>query len=105
MFRDGQFTPVRQTIKRTYHPVMAYEYARETFWQAVDTLATSDASIQGRLAGAAVYLVRVHRQDEELPEEVREEFKALMHDLTKEASVAKEGTINATTAKLTAEGG
>ena len=84
---------------------MAYDYAREKFWQAVDTLATSDRSIQERLAGAALYLSRLHRPDEDLPEDLREEFKALWHELTKEPAVEDEGTINATTRKLTAEQG
>ncbi len=82
-----------------------YDYAREKFWQAVDTLATSDRSIQERLASAALILSRLHKPDEDLPEDLREEFKALWHELTKEAAVGDEGTINATTRKLTAQQG
>jgi hypothetical protein len=71
----------------------------------VDALATSDRSIQERLATAALILSRLHRPDEDLPEELREEFMTLWHDLTKEPAVGNEGTINATTRKLTAEQG
>jgi hypothetical protein len=85
--------------------IKEYGYAREKFWQAVDTLATSDRSIQERLAGAALFLMRLHKPDEDLPEELREEFKAVWHELTKEKAVGDEGDIVATTRQLTAEQG
>lgn len=81
-----------------------YDYAREKFWQAIHSL-ISYGSIQERLASAAMILTRLHRPDEDLPEHLRDEFKTLMHELTKEPAVGDEGTINATTRKLTAEQG
>jgi hypothetical protein len=92
---------------QSYHSVMAkptYDYAREKLWQAIHGL-VSYGSIQERLSSAAMILTRLHRPDEDLPEELREDFKAVMHALTKEEAVGNEGTINATTRKLTAEQG
>lgn len=81
-----------------------YDYAREKLWQAIHSL-VGEGSIQERLAGAAMVLTRLHRPDEDLPEHLREDFKAVMHALTKEPAVGNEGTITATTRKLTAEEG
>lgn len=78
-------------------------YAREKFWQAVDVLATSDRSIQERLAWAAQYLIRLNSDD--LPEEYRRELSALLQDLTKEEAPGSEGRIEATTRRLTSEQG
>lgn len=82
---------------------MSKDYAREKFWQAVDVLATSDGSIQERLAGAALYLTRLQPGD--VPEEQREMFTTVMRELTKEPAAGNEGTIAATTEKLSAEEG
>ena len=82
---------------------MAYDYAREKFWQAVDTL-VGDGSIQERLANAATILIRLHPAgDKDVPEELREEFKAVYHELTKENATGNEGKIAATTSKLNSE--
>jgi hypothetical protein len=78
-------------------------YAREKFWQAVDVLATSDRSIQQRLAYAAQYLIRLKPDD--LPEEHRGELNAVLRDLTKETAAGEEGTIEATTRQMTSEEG
>jgi hypothetical protein len=83
---------------------MAYDYAREKLWQAVDGL-VGDGSIQDRLASAAMILTRLHRPDEDIPKELREEFKAVMHALTKETAQGNEGNIVATTRKLSSEEG
>jgi hypothetical protein len=83
---------------------LAYDYAKEKFWQAVHELATSDRSIQERLADAAMYLSRLHRP-EYLPEELREKFNALMDDLTQETATGSEDTMEATTRKLSADEG
>ena len=83
---------------------MAYDYAREKFWQAVDTLVGS-GTIQERLARAGEYLSRLHHPDQDLSEELREEFKAVYHELTKETATGNEGNIVATTRKLSPEEG
>lgn len=83
---------------------MAYDYAREKFWQAVDTLVGS-GNIQERLANAAMILIRLQPADKDLPEELREEFGQLYHELTKETATGNEGNIVATTRKLTDEQG
>lgn len=80
-----------------------YHYPREKFWQAVHVLATSDRSIQERLAGAALYLIRLSPED--MPEEQREEFKAVIQELTKEQPLGDEGSIEATAHKMTTEQG
>jgi hypothetical protein len=64
---------------------LAYDYAREKLWQVVNTL-VGDGSIQERLDKARTYLVRLHIPEEQLPEEQREEFKALMRELSSESS-------------------
>ncbi len=91
----------RPTIMREKAPFSSY--AREKFWQAVDVLATSDLSIQKRLAYAAQYLIRLKPDD--LPEEHREELDAVLRDLTREKAAGEGGTIEATTRQLTSEEG
>ena len=71
------------------------------FFSAVHSLATSDAPIQERLAGAAESLAPL--KPEELPEDLRHEFVALMRELTKHPATGNEGTIAATTSRLTVE--
>lgn len=84
---------------------MGSDYTREKLWQAVDGL-VGDGTVQERLANAAIILSRLHRPEEDFPdEETREEFKAIMHALTKEPAEANEGTIVATTRKLSSEEG
>jgi hypothetical protein len=56
--------------------------ARKQFWQAIHSL-VSDESIQDRLADAAMVLTRISRQ-EDLPENIREEFNAVMQKLINE---------------------
>lgn len=50
-----------------------------------------------------MYLIRLRPKD--LPEELQREFEALLHDLTNEKAAGDEGTIQATTRKLTSEEG
>jgi hypothetical protein len=83
---------------------MAHDYAREKFWQAVHGLVGS-GSIEERLASAAMILIRLDRPVEDLPESVREEFQAVLHELTKETATGNEGNIAATTRKLSSEDG
>jgi hypothetical protein len=83
---------------------MAYDDTRMKVWEAVNTLVGS-GTIQERLAWAAECLIQLHRPDEELPKELREEFKAVCHELTKETATGNEGNITATTRKLSSEEG
>jgi hypothetical protein len=106
----GSEPPLRSEPSPAFGPKIAIKekrlstgYAREKFWQAVDVLATSDRSIQERLAWAAQYLMRLKPDD--LPEEYRGELSAVMGDLTKEDAVGTEGRIEATTRQLTSEQG
>lgn len=82
---------------------MSIDYAKEKLWQAVDVLATGDHSIQQRLADAAIYLTRLTPAD--LPEELQERFGGVLRELTKETAEGTEGTITATTRKLSSEQG
>ena len=79
---------------------MGLEYGREKLWLAVDTLATTDGSIQQRLAWAAMDLTTLRLGDSNLAEEHRSEFDAIWHELTKEEATGGEGTIIATANKL-----
>jgi hypothetical protein len=62
---------------------LSLSYKREKFWQAVHTLATSPARIQERPAGAAQFLMRLHEPND-LPEEYRQEFRAVWGELAAE---------------------
>jgi hypothetical protein len=85
--------------------MMAYDYAPEKFWQAADGL-VGDGSIQERLAHAPMILMRLDPGEEDLPEELREEFRAVYGALRREnAATGNEGNIVATTRKLTFEKG
>jgi hypothetical protein len=81
---------------------LSMDYTREKFWQAVHTLATSPARIQERLAGAAQFLMRLHEPDD-LPEEYRQEFRAVWNELTAEQATGNEGSFEEVTRKLTDE--
>jgi hypothetical protein len=48
-------------------------------------------------------LTRLHRPDEDLPKELRDEFKAVYHDLTKETATGEEGNIAARMRKVNSE--
>lgn len=78
---------------------MGLDYAREKFYIAIDTLATSPSPIQERLFYAAMSLIRL-RPEDDLPKELRKEFQAIIHELSKEPAIADEGTLAATTRKL-----
>lgn len=74
---------------------MAYDYAWEKFYAAVHSLATGEGSLQERL-GYACSGALVRLRDEDLPREMRDEFKELMSALTREEAKGEEGTIAAT---------
>ena len=83
---------------------MAVEYGREKLWQAVNALATGSGSIQERLENAAIFLIRL-QAGEDLPEEHRATFEAILHELTKEQATGDEGNIRATLANTSSERG
>jgi hypothetical protein len=56
-------------------------YAKQVLWEAVGALAASPASLEKRLESANACLSKLHRIDEDLPEEHREEFRAIMAEL------------------------
>jgi len=74
---------------------MAIDYAQEKLMQAIDTLATGTGTIQDRLGGAALYLIRLKPED--FPEgDLRKLFQGVKDDLTFEPAKGDEGTIAAT---------
>ena len=78
-------------------------YAKQVLFEAVSSLATSPDRIQKRLEYAGKFLTKLHRKGEDLPPEHRDEFRAIWHELGSEPAVGDEGTIAATTSKLTDE--
>ncbi len=59
--------------------VKEYHYARQKFWEAVDAL-VGDGLMRERLGYARMYLSML-RPEDDLPEEPREDFRVLMHEL------------------------
>ena len=78
-------------------------YAKQVSFEAVNSLATGSGRIQKRLEYAGTYLTKLHRASEDLPAEHRDEFRDLFRELTSEPAIADEGSIAATTSKLTDE--
>lgn len=73
-----------------------YSYGREKLWQAVDCLVSGTGSIQERLESAALYLIRLEPNNDEMPKELHLELEAILLDLTKMAAKGDEGKISAT---------
>jgi len=78
-------------------------YAKQAFFEAVSSLATSPDRIQTRLAYAGLKLSKLYRPKEDLPPEHLEEFLALMQELTSQPAIGDGSPIQATTSKLTDE--
>jgi hypothetical protein len=76
-------------------------YIREKLWQAVHVLATGDRSLQDRLFYAAQFLERL--RPEELPDEIRDDFRTILDGLTDCEPVGTESAIRATTTRLKPE--
>jgi hypothetical protein len=70
-------------------------YALEKFGDAVNRMATSRDSLQGRLLDAYTYTF-ITITAEDLPESLQPDFESLVHDLTRRPAVASEGTAAAT---------
>lgn len=81
---------------------MSRDGAREKFYQVIYTMTTSPASIQKRLVSAGIFLIQL-KPEEELPNDLREEFRAVIRELTKEPDTEGIGTLEATTQNLTDE--
>ncbi len=77
-------------------------YAKQVLFEAVSSLATSPDRIQIRLERAGKFLNKLHRKDDLLPE-YHDEFRAIWREIGSESAVGDEGTIAATTSKLTDE--
>jgi hypothetical protein len=83
---------------------MTMSYGTEKFGLAVYTLATSPKSIQQRVAEAFMFSLINVNPDEDLPKELRAEFRALRDRVSREKPEYEgEGTIQATTRKFTDE--
>lgn len=74
---------------------MSRDYAKEKFYTATLSLATGEGSIHERLESAALGLIAV-KISEDIPNEARADFEALMADLTAKPAVGDEGTLHAT---------
>jgi hypothetical protein len=69
-------------------------YVHEKFVLAVDSMATSPASIQHRVADAYIFHL-IHLNVDELPEEIRMDFKMMKQQLTSAKPVGDEGSVMA----------
>jgi len=78
------------------------DYARQKLWEALSALVGA-GTIQERLMGAGMQLVVL--QPRGLLSEHLEEFRAIMHELTRCPAVGNEGTLAATTRTLTDDQG
>ena len=75
--------------------MQADEYALEKLMQAVDALATGSARVQERLADAAIFLIRVRREDIS-DEDLRRTFIGVIDDLSYAKAQGDEARIFAT---------
>lgn len=76
-----------------------FSYAFEKFGRAVHELAASAAPIKERLANATYHLGVLREED--VPEEMREEFKHLRGRITSGTPQDREGTLAATINQIT----
>jgi hypothetical protein len=77
-------------------------YAYEKFYKAIHGMAASPAPIQKRIADAYVYNL-IHVKAEELPQEIQFKFRELQHKLTAVEPKNDEGSVYATTSKMSTE--
>ena len=81
---------------------MSLSYAHEKFSLAIDGMATSPASIQLRIADAYIsQLIRLNEQD--LPEDIRTDFRLMREQLTSRSPEGDEGSVMATVNKMSEE--
>jgi hypothetical protein len=81
---------------------MSSRNVREKLWAAIYSMMSSSATLQDRLANTATGLIGLPAAND-LPTEDRAKLDAIIHDLTKEPAVGNEGTIVATTRKMSDE--
>jgi len=82
---------------------MSLNYTWEKFYVAVSSLASGTGSIQERLFNAytgSLMLLEVHKPDE-LPEDMRNEFKEITRELTAVEPSGNEGSVRASTNAMT----
>ncbi len=72
--------------------MMADEYALEKLKQAVEVLASGSGRVQERLADAAIFLIRLRREDIS-DEELRRTFIGVIDDLSYAKAQGEEGRI------------
>jgi hypothetical protein len=73
---------------------MSLGYVHEKFILAVDSMATSPASIQNRVADAYMFHL-MHLKEDELPEEIRMDFRIMKQQLTSAKPIGDEGSVMA----------
>lgn len=78
---------------------MSLGYVHEKFSLAVDSMATSPASIQQRVANAYIFHL-IHLKADELPEEIRMDFSVMKQQLTSAEPVGDEGSVMASVDKM-----
>ena len=73
---------------------MSVDYFHEKFSAAVQSMAASPESIQDRIADA--YISQLHvLQPDELPDEIRMDFKIMVQQLTGAEPLGNEGSVKA----------
>ena len=80
---------------------MSNPYPNEKFTRAVHSMAVSPKSIQDRVAEAHIESL-IHVDPKDLPESIRYRFTELLRKLTSEKPIGTEGTVLATTNKMSA---
>jgi hypothetical protein len=80
---------------------MGIDYGWQKLHEAVDTLASGRGTIQQRLRRAYAHSLMLVRPEEHLPEELRGEFEAVCHELTKVPPTGDEAPSAATTGVMT----
>jgi hypothetical protein len=73
-------------------------YAHEKFSHAVYLLAIGSGDVRSRLRNAFIHFIPVKEKD--IPDELLEDFRWIIRELTKRKPVAKEGTMTATLERM-----
>jgi len=66
---------------------MTLDYAAETFYTAVRTLAIMDSDIKSRLTSAAVNNIVKLNPEKDLPEHLRDKFNHILEGLTTQGGI------------------
>jgi len=81
---------------------MSSKNVKQVMWVAIRTLLLNDGRLQDRLASAAVPLTSLPSANN-LPKQVQGALDSIVRDLTNELTTGDEGTIAATTRKMSDE--